>query len=64
MNGTEKLKERQMENRQEYRKNAINVPICKDEKERIVKAARHLGLTNAGFLRMAARKYIDEMGIG
>ena len=63
MNSTDKLKERQEEMRKEYRKNAITVPMYKKDRERIEAAAKRLGITRTGFLRMAANKYIVEMGI-
>lgn len=61
--GIEVLKNRQEDNREEYRKNAITVPMYKADRERIEKAAKHLGLTRSGFIRMVTRKYIDEMGV-
>ena len=61
--GFEMLKNRQEDNREEYRKNAITVPMYREDRERIEKAAKHLGLTRSGFMRMVARQYIDEMGV-
>lgn len=63
MKGAERLKERQNERRAEYVKNAICVPLYREDRLLIEAAAKELGLTNAGFMRMVAKKYIAEMGV-
>lgn len=52
--------ERQAERREEYRKNGISVPLLRADRISIEKHAQMLGLTNAGFLRMLAKQYIEE----
>lgn len=47
-------------NRDEIRKNCINVPMRAVEKQRIKEEASRLGVSNAAFLRMLASHYFGK----
>ena len=46
--------------RDEIRKNCINVPMRAVEKQRIKEEASRLGVSNAAFLRMLASNYFGK----
>lgn len=46
--------------RDEIRKNCINVPMRAVEKQRIKEEAFRLGMSNAAFLRMLASNYFGK----
>lgn len=46
--------------RDEIRKNCINVPMRSVEKQRIKEEASRLGVSNAAFLRMLASNYFGK----
>lgn len=46
--------------REEYLKNAVNVPLMEEDRKAVDVAAQKLGLTNAAFFRMLAKQYISN----
>ena len=49
--------------REEKRLNGISVPMRKAEKERIMREAERLGMSNAAFLRMLASRYFSKENV-